>query len=154
MMDPPEVDLERLRWDGERLALFKGKGSEPSKHRPQNFLKGPVPLGWLRAAGGLPGKALHVGIVLWFRFGMLRSQMIPFSYKSAQQFRVDRHAAYRALKSLGGAGLVAVCRAPGRCPIVTLLIGDETAKDPQSGGARVSRKNVTCVGGFWKKWAL
>ena len=122
-MNPPEVDLERLRLDGGLLAIPKGKGSEPSKHRPRKFLKGPVPLGWLRAAGVLPGKALHVGLELWYQSGLCQSRMINFSYKSAQQFGVKRHAAYRALDVLGGAGLITVCRASGRCPIVRLLGG-------------------------------
>ena len=122
-MDPPEVDLERLRLDGDRLALFKGKGSEPSKHRPRKFLKGPVPLEWLRAAGVLPGRALHVGVELWYQAGLCRSRMIPFSYKSVQQLGVNRDAAYRALKWLEGAGLVTVCRASGRGPVVRLLEG-------------------------------
>ena len=127
-MDPPEVDLEQLRLDGGLLAIPKGKGSEPSKHRPRKFLKGPVPLEWLRAAGVLPGKALHVGVELWYQSGLCRSRMIRFSYKSVQHFGLKRYAAYRGLKWLEGAGLVTVCRASGRCPIVTILAGERTAK--------------------------
>ena len=128
-MGPPEVDLERLRLDGGQFAIPKGKGTEPSKYRPRKFLKGPIPLEWLWAAGGLPGKALHAGVALWYQAGLRRSRMIHFSYKSAQHFGVKRDSAYRALKSLEGAGLVTVCRAPGRCPVVTLLVGEGTAKD-------------------------
>jgi hypothetical protein len=31
----------------------------------ERFLHGPVPLPWFKAAARLPGRSLHVGMVLW-----------------------------------------------------------------------------------------
>ena len=42
-------------------------------NKPRKFLKGPIPLYWLIAASKLPGKALAVGVVIWFRAGLEKS---------------------------------------------------------------------------------
>ena len=128
-MDLQEIDPEQFRLTQDKIPIPKLSQSRSTSTPRQKFLRGPIPLWWLQAAGGLPGKAIHVGVELWYQAGLCSSKVIRFSYKSVQQFGVKRHAAYRALKSLGGARLVAVYRAPGRCPIVTLLIGNGTAKD-------------------------
>ena len=31
-----------------------------------NFLKGPIPIGWLMKASALPGKASQIGVALWY----------------------------------------------------------------------------------------
>jgi hypothetical protein len=87
----------------------------------RGFLKGPVPLAWLEAAARLPGKSVHAGIALWYTAGLLRSASIPLSNLSGHHFGCDRHAKYRPLASLEGAGLVRVERKLGRAPIVTIL---------------------------------
>ena len=128
-MDTHEIDLDRFRSVGPTIPIPKPSRLESTSTPRQKFLRGPLPLWWLHAAGVLPGKALHVGGELWYRAGLCRSKVIRFSYKSATQWGVKRHAAYRALKSLEDAGLVAVHRASGRSPVVTILDGDGTAKD-------------------------
>ncbi len=122
-MDLQEIDLNQLRLGGDKVPIPQPRRSGPTSTPRRYFLRGPVPLWWLQAAGVLPGKALHVGLELWYQSGLCQSRMIRFSYKSAQRFGVKRHAAYRALDVLGGAGLITVCRASGRCPIVRLLEG-------------------------------
>lgn len=84
------------------------------------FLRGPVPLWWLIAAAKLPGKALTVGLVLWFRRGIEKRSTIKLPPALLRRFGISRHAGYRALESLESAGLVAVERHPGSCPVVTL----------------------------------
>ncbi len=128
-MATQEIDLNRFRLRGQTTLIPKPRRSGATSTPRQKFLKGPVPLWWFHAAGVLPGKALHVGVELWYRAGLCRSKVVHFSYKSAKQWGVSRYAAYRALTSLADAGLVAVHRASGRCPVVTILDGDGTTKD-------------------------
>ena len=90
------------------------------KRKQGKFLKGPIPLDWLQGAGQLPGKALHVGIVLQFLSGVKRSSEVQFSYSLAEEFGVKRHSAYRALKALEQRGLIKIRRGIGKNPIVRL----------------------------------
>ena len=87
----------------------------------QGFVKGPIPLPWLKTAARLPGKSMHAGIALWYVAGLTRSRVVPLSNIAGQRFGLDRNAKYRALQWLEGAGLVAVERKLGRAPLVTIL---------------------------------
>jgi DNA-binding MarR family transcriptional regulator len=84
-------------------------------------LRGPIPWPWLTAAGCLPGKALHVAIVLWHIVGLRKSRTVKWQPSKAKPFGMDRHTLYRALNQLEKAGLISVKRLKGRSPIVTLL---------------------------------
>jgi hypothetical protein len=80
-----------------------------------------VPLLWLQHAARLPGKALQVGIALWFRRGIEGNVSIKLSNALLRVFGVDRHAKGRALRQLESHGLIAVSRRPGSSPAVTIL---------------------------------
>jgi hypothetical protein len=120
-MDP--FDLKRLSLRRDRPAHAKPPShKKPLRHKPgENFLKGPVPLTWLARAGQLPGKSLHLGIVLWFLAGLKNTRSVSLPSSVLQLFGVDRSAKRRALDWLEKAGLVAVERYPGCNPLVTLL---------------------------------
>jgi hypothetical protein len=87
------------------------------------FLCGPVPWPWLTVAAGLPGKALHVGLALWYRAGRQRKQVgVDMSLSAiAREFGFHRTQASRGLEELEEARLVSVERAAGRKPRVTIL---------------------------------
>lgn len=110
------------------LRLPANRAASPSrKQRPRvghgkRFLKGPIPWDWLERAGGLPGKALQVAIVLWFESGMKNSLHVEVPSAPLRNMGVDRYAANRGLKELEGAGLVSAVRAPGRTSRVTILL--------------------------------
>jgi DNA-binding MarR family transcriptional regulator len=88
----------------------------------QRFLKGPIPWDWLRQAGELPGKALHVGICIWLEVGMKRSANVKVSLsKVGREMGCDRTTASRGLQHLETAGLINVDRHPGRCPRVRVI---------------------------------
>jgi hypothetical protein len=91
------------------------------------FLKGPVPLPWLRVAARLKGRALHVGIALWFLAGLEKSRDVRLAPKALANLGVDRHAGYRGLRALESAGLVSVERHRGRSPRVRILEGAEAS---------------------------
>jgi len=115
------------RIDPKHLSLTPGitlepkRESKPSSTRMKRFLKGPIPLNWLGKAAKQSGKALHVGIALWFLSGLKRSQRVALSQSILSLFGVSRYSGYRGLTELEKAGLVSVVRHPGRNPIVTIL---------------------------------
>lgn len=89
--------------------------------RPGLFVKGPIDWSWLATAARLPGKALHVAMTLRLLDGMQNVGPVALSSVRLEDAGVNRHAAYRALRQLEQAGLVAVRRARGRQPRVTIL---------------------------------
>ena len=120
-MDP--FDPKRFSRGTDKAALAKPHAKEklPRHKQGQKFLRGPVPLGWLANAAQLPGKALHVSIVIWFLAGLTKAPAVSLPNKTLRLFGVNRNAKYRALESLEKANLTAVERHAGRSPLVTLL---------------------------------
>ena len=100
---------------------FRQSRKLPRHKAGEKFLKGPIPWLWLIKAAKLPGRALHVGIVLWFLAGMKRSHQISLSRLQLTNLGVKRHSGYRGVEALERAGLVSVDRKRGRQAIVTLL---------------------------------
>ena len=91
------------------------------------FLKGPVPMSWLLTAARLPGRALHVGVLLWHWCGWKRKNEFSFSgQRCADELGVDRSTVHRALRALERANLVKITWAGSKSPIVRLV-------DPQQG---------------------
>jgi DNA-binding transcriptional ArsR family regulator len=86
------------------------------------FLKGPIPLGWLACAAKLSGKApVAVALAIWFQAGRRRSKEVRLTTAVIERFGIDRKAKYRGLSALEKAGLVRVHRQPRRNPVVTIL---------------------------------
>lgn len=85
------------------------------------FIRGPIPLWWVTTAATLPGKALAVGLALWYRKGLTKSDMVRPSWKLWAKFGIGRQAAYRALRHLETAGLVTVVRSVGKNPFITII---------------------------------
>lgn len=94
------------------------------------FLRGPIPLVWLAAAGQQPGKALHVGLYCWHMAFIKNSIRIKVSTTKLQALGVNRQAAYKALAALEQQNLIYVERHQGRCPVVTLLIAGARITPP------------------------
>jgi hypothetical protein len=111
-----EKGLERFRF-GEAST---NEDKLPRHRVGEKFLKGPIPRKWLEEAASLPGKALHVAIELWFWAGIRGPEGIRLSGGSLAKLGVKRHAAYRAIGWLHGAGLISVQRFPGRKLIITI----------------------------------
>ena len=82
-----------------------------------------IPLAWVQQAARLPGKALHVALVIWYQVGVEKSGTIRFSMKLSRQFGVLRHAVSRNLALLEEARLIKVERHRGRLPDVIMLDG-------------------------------
>jgi hypothetical protein len=92
---------------------------KPPRPRPEQFVK--APLDWLARAGALPGKALAVGLALWFLRGVKKRTTVRLTGGTLEKFNVERRAAYRAVCQLEGAGLIRVVRHRGKGPSITIL---------------------------------
>ena len=115
----PEVDLDALR---------KRPSRKPPRHRPgEAFLKGPIPWPWLRRALTLPGKALHVALLLWKEAGCRRNRAVRFRLAGTAEQGIHPDTAKRGLRALAAAGLVSIRHHPGQALEVTLL---ETDPEP------------------------
>ncbi len=114
-------------FDPSRLAL---NGRLPERKRvtvgarqTARFVRGPIPWGWICRAAQLPGAALAVSVALWHLAGMKRSETVSLSNGLMAELGVERHAKYRALAALEGAGLIMVKRQSGRSTVGTILSG-------------------------------
>lgn len=76
---------------------------------------------WLEKAAKQPGKALAVGVLIWFRFGILKKASFTLPQTLFARFGVGRKAAYHALTVLEEAGLIHADRGKGRLPRITIL---------------------------------
>lgn len=127
--------IDQLRAD----ALPPASQRPPRHQAGQKFLKGPILLDWLAAAAAQPGKALHVGLGIWFWVGIKRSGQIALSGSWLRNtFGIDRWSFYRALAALEKAGLVSVVRHRGRNPLVTLLAAQSPGFHATRAGFRQS----------------
>jgi hypothetical protein len=122
------LDLEALRLRQSPKPATGLRTTRP--HRTALFLKGPIPWAWLVSAGRLPGKALHVALVLHLLRGLQRNARVHLESKHVRSFGFSRHSANRGLARLERAGLVAVERRPGRSHMVTIL---EISSEPTPG---------------------
>ena len=122
------MNLDRLR-----MGPRPGRKSEPPpRHgRGEWFLKGPIPWAWLARALSLPGKALHVGVVLWFRAGLEQSRTIALSMTRFEEVGVSRFSASRGLRRLKKARLVKVKAGKGRKPRVTIVHNPKETPSPK-----------------------
>ncbi|QEG36315.1 hypothetical protein Pr1d_36280 [Bythopirellula goksoeyrii] len=118
------MDVNRFRLQLGDLEKIKPKKAPRSTKG--KFLKGPVPLSWLKVAGNLPGKTLHVSVCLWHAYGIEKQDRFKFSSKWHRWLGISPRALRESLRRLREAGLIRVERYPGRAPVVTILsAGDE-----------------------------
>jgi hypothetical protein len=134
-MTPEPLNLEsvgRTLTDADLAAL---KRAEPRRRLPrpadgEQYLGGPIPLGWLSRAARLPGKALHLGTSLWFAAvrSNAKNPSVVLTGSLARRFGLEARTTWvRALTALENAGLVAVEDRTGRSPVVTILPAEPCA---------------------------
>ena len=93
----------------------------PKRANYKQFVRGPIPLGWLSRAAKLSNKSLHVGIALWYLRYLADSKTVKLTSKTLEIFGVSRWTARRALNLLEEEELVTVDSHTGRSPVVTII---------------------------------
>jgi hypothetical protein len=120
---PPDAfDVEALRVPSVEFdALRKRPSRKPPRHRQgEPFLKGPIPWRWLEQAMGLPGKALHVALVLWREAGCAKNRTVRLCLSGTLPEGLNEQSARRGLRRLSEAGLVSIRQRSGRGLEVTI----------------------------------
>ncbi|QDU90500.1 hypothetical protein Pla175_39050 [Pirellulimonas nuda] len=96
--------------------------NSPTKRQTAPFIKGPLPLLWVNTAASLPGKALAVGLALWWRFGLTGDNPVKLTMDHCQRFGIkSRNGRKAAINALKGAGLLEVELSSTKAPRVTIL---------------------------------
>ncbi len=97
------------------------------------FLRGPIPLPWLKRSASLPGKAYTLGTILWWFKGMNPTKPIKVTTKSLKEFSLSEDAYRDGLKRLEGAGLVSVTRNKGQRALIEIIVlEDEAVRPPKA----------------------
>jgi hypothetical protein len=125
MWDEVIDGLKRMQLAKDPLDRFEP--AVPRKAIGGEFLA-PVPLDWLSQASALPGKALAVGVALWFLVGCRKTKTVALTHQVMAKMHVGRKAAHRGLALLEKAGLVQVRQIAGRSPVVTILASKPKSK--------------------------
>ena len=112
--DDSSIPVKRVRLDSSSGQYIDAPMSVP-------FLKGPVPMDWLSAAGKLPGKAFNLGIAIWWLANMANSKKVKLTGRALGYVGISRDATSDALKRLEDNCLIRVQRLPGQRPIVEIL---------------------------------
>ena len=113
-IDDRSIPVKRVRHDSSTGRYIDAPLNAP-------FLKGPIPMAWLNEAAKLPGKALNLGIAIWWLAGMSKTTAFKLTGKALDQLDISRDAASSALKRLEAQGLIRVQRLPGQRPTVEIL---------------------------------
>jgi hypothetical protein len=122
------------REPGCKLAVYVLEVPEPGAGPKRRPLYGPIPWIWWLPASRLPGSSLQVGAVCWLSAGWNRSAEFELALDGWAEFGLSRFSASRGLDELERAGLLSVCRTPGRSPGVMILdVGAESDRTPKRG---------------------
>src|SRR5262249_6109732 len=126
-MSDPDFDPDKLRIDPTTVDgwLKHARDDKPAPIPPPRrgkFLRGPVPLPWLRRAAEHSGQALAVGLALWSLRGVLNRRTVRLTRRTLGRLGIGRKPGYLGLKNLEAAGLVRVRRQAGRSPVVTIRL--------------------------------
>jgi hypothetical protein len=116
----PEIDPDWMRLPPSRTPPLLPARRPPRHRQGEKFLKGPVPWAWLDRAMRLPGKALHVALVLWKEAGCAKRRTVRLCLNGPLPGGLTRQSARRGLRQLAEVGLVTVRHLPGRGLEVTL----------------------------------
>jgi hypothetical protein len=108
------IPVKRVRHDSSTGQYIDAPLSVP-------FLKGPIPMDWLSAAGKLPGKAFNLGIAIWWLANMANSKKVKLTGRALGYVGISRDATSDALKRLEENGLILVKRLPGQRSTVEIL---------------------------------
>jgi hypothetical protein len=123
--DPFDLDALRAP-DADLAALLSRPSRKPPRHRNGTaFLKGPIPWPWLKRACRLPGKALHVALLLWKEAGCRNNRTVSLCLARAAALGMHPDTARRGLRALAKANLVSIRNRPGRALEITLLEAPE-----------------------------
>jgi hypothetical protein len=114
-----EVDLDSI----------VSEESKPQTLRSGRFLKGPIPVEWLKKAIAAGVPALKIGLVLWYLHGLKQtwmrdSKMLLLSSRELKKWGISRTTKYQGIDQLKKAKLIQVKKSLRKNPQVKILQAD------------------------------
>lgn len=86
----------------------------------ERFIRGPIPLAWMKLAAKCGNRSEAVALLLWYSAGFQRSNPVKLSKTILDELGVHTKTAKRVLLRMAEFGLVDVVFRRGRSPVVTL----------------------------------
>jgi len=80
-----------------------------------------IPIVWIASAAKLKGKAIHVGIILWYLSGVSKNDEVTIPRKLLEQFGIHRETCRRAVIELEDARLITVHRTGRKRARITIV---------------------------------
>jgi len=115
------IDLNEFRYEVSGEEKSSRACAKPSRKKPyEPFLKS-IPLGWIKRATAIPGRALHAAIALRHISALQKSRTVKMQRNIREQFGLTSENYNQALIKLEEAGLVTVDRFEGQAHIVTII---------------------------------
>jgi len=111
-----------------------GKSIQLRPKRRGRFIPS-IPEWWAAAAMALPGKAYHVGSIVWQECRIHGSPSCKLARHVWEKFGLHRHTVRGGLRMLNEAGLIVLEKSGKRSPLIT-IVNDESRV------ARVGRKRT------------
>ena len=128
---PEEDELEdfRVKKDFSILPRKKrGRRNKEQEDTSEKFII-KIPLEWISRVSHLSRKSLHVGLALWYRFG-LKKKVNPIKMKRSvlELFDLTAETYNKTLVKMEKEGLVTVERFAGQRPKVSIILRDSESK--------------------------
>ncbi len=115
------IDLDKELGISKPSAPTKPKPKPALKRQPGLFIKGPIPLDWMKRANNLGGSTGLVATMLWFYAGLTGSKTIKLDSKIDDVTGLTRQTRQLILKRLEIHGLIKLFPQHGGYPRVTIL---------------------------------
>lgn len=109
------------------LATLPAKKDRPRKKK--RFIRGPIPAEWIEQAARLPGKALHVAVMIRYLDGFESTGTVKLRPSVRNLYGMDRFSCIRGLDQLEAVGLISVQRKRGSSPVATIMAGIPATSD-------------------------
>lgn len=117
-----DSDIEAVPYDTEPVKRLKrersGTGGKAGSSGP--FVKGPIPVSWVRACRGAHTEALALALGIKARESCFPDGRVPVGTSMSRLLDLGEDARRRALVALEMAGLVEVVREAGKAPTAKL----------------------------------
>ena len=112
MEDEDVIDVAEYR--------SSGKSIELRPKRRGRFIP-PIPEWWAIIAMALPGKAYHVGAIIWQECRINGNPSCKLTRHVWEKFGLHRHTIRGGLKALEEAGLIVLEKGGKRSPLITIV---------------------------------
>lgn len=120
-IQPKMFSLKDIDLDKELGIITPQKPNLSSTKQPGLFIKGPIPLEWLKRANNIGGSTGLVATMLWFYSGVTGSKTIKLDSKIDDVTGLTRQTRQDILKRLEWHGLIKLIPQRGGYPRVTIL---------------------------------